>query len=161
MGKIVFCHDGDSNPQPLRLIFGIKTPNRILAFTAIRILERGTIKYYNMNNILDSIDFWKRTEYVLAVVKLTIWFFERLKILLKLFFSQNPLIFKHFSLSFREFKELKWLKSVPSGRGFESRAGQKNIFQIKYTRDVKSMTRVMESKQKDICRWSIDDLHWF
>jgi hypothetical protein len=42
------------------------------------------------------------------------------------------------------------LKSVPSGREFESRAGQKNFFQIKYTRDVKSMIRVVESKQKDI-----------
>jgi hypothetical protein len=47
------------------------------------------------------------------------------------------------------------LKSVPSGRGFESWAGQLIIFQIKYTRDVKSMIRVMESKQKDIRRWSM------
>jgi hypothetical protein len=31
---------------------------------------------FNMNNILDLIDFWKRTGYVLAVVKLTKWFFE-------------------------------------------------------------------------------------
>jgi hypothetical protein len=47
------------------------------------------------------------------------------------------------------------LKSVPSGRGFESRAGQKIIFQIKYTRDVKSMIRFVESKQKDIRLWSM------
>jgi hypothetical protein len=40
------------------------------------------------------------------------------------------------------------LKSVPSGRRFESRAGQKISFQIKYTRDVKSMIRVVR-------RWSI------
>jgi hypothetical protein len=33
----------------------------------------------NMNNILDSIEFWKRTEYVLAVVNLTTWFFECIK----------------------------------------------------------------------------------
>jgi hypothetical protein len=47
------------------------------------------------------------------------------------------------------------LRSVPSGRGFESRAGQKIIFQINYTRDVKSMIRVVESKQKDKRRWSM------
>jgi hypothetical protein len=47
------------------------------------------------------------------------------------------------------------LKSIPSGRGFESRAGLKIIFQIKYTRDVKSMIRVVVSKQKDIRRWSM------
>jgi hypothetical protein len=47
------------------------------------------------------------------------------------------------------------LKSVPSGRGFESQAGQKIIFQIKYTRDVKSMIRVVELKQKDKSRWSM------
>jgi hypothetical protein len=46
-------------------------------------------------------------------------------------------------------------KSVPSGREFESRAGQKIIVQIKYTRNVKSMIRVVESKQKDIRRWSM------
>jgi hypothetical protein len=40
MGKIVFCPDGDSNPRPFELIFGIKTPNRILAFTVIRTIER-------------------------------------------------------------------------------------------------------------------------
>jgi hypothetical protein len=40
MGKIVICPDGDSNPRPFGLIFGIKTPNRILAFLAIRTLER-------------------------------------------------------------------------------------------------------------------------
>jgi hypothetical protein len=43
-GKIVNCPDGDSNPRPFGRIFGKKTPNRILAFTA-------------MNNILDSIVF--------------------------------------------------------------------------------------------------------
>jgi hypothetical protein len=64
LGKIVICPDGDSNPRPFGLIFGIKTPNRIQAFTANRTL------------VLYSIDFWKRTEYVLAVVKLTTWFFE-------------------------------------------------------------------------------------
>jgi hypothetical protein len=40
LGKIVDCPDGNSNPRPFGLIFGIKTPNRILAFTAIRTLER-------------------------------------------------------------------------------------------------------------------------
>jgi hypothetical protein len=40
MGKIVICPDGDLNPRPFGLIFGIKTPNHILAFMAIRTLER-------------------------------------------------------------------------------------------------------------------------
>jgi hypothetical protein len=36
MRKRIICPDGDSNPRPaFGLIFGIKTPNRILAFTAI------------------------------------------------------------------------------------------------------------------------------
>jgi hypothetical protein len=52
------------------------------------------------------------------------------------------------------------LKSILSGRGFESRAGQKIIFQIKFTRDVKSMIKVVESKQKDILTpMEYDDLH--
>jgi hypothetical protein len=44
MGKIIICPDGDSNARPFGLIFGIKTPNCILVFTAIRTLERRTIK---------------------------------------------------------------------------------------------------------------------
>jgi hypothetical protein len=34
-------------------------------------------------------------------------------------------------------------------------AFEQNIFQIKYTRDVESMIRDVESKQKDIRRWSM------
>jgi hypothetical protein len=55
MGKIIIRPDGDSNPRPFELIFGIKTPNRILAFTAIRTLDQ--LLNLNLNNILDSIDF--------------------------------------------------------------------------------------------------------
>jgi hypothetical protein len=44
IGKNYFP-DGDSNPRPFGLIFGIKTPNRILAFRSIRILESLPIKY--------------------------------------------------------------------------------------------------------------------
>jgi hypothetical protein len=41
MGKIIIiCPDGDANLRPFGLIFGIKTLNRILVFTAIRTLER-------------------------------------------------------------------------------------------------------------------------
>jgi hypothetical protein len=40
MRKTIICPDGDSNQRPFGLIFAIKTPNRILAFTAIRTLER-------------------------------------------------------------------------------------------------------------------------
>jgi hypothetical protein len=39
MGKIIICPDGDSNPRPFGLIFGIKTPNRILAFMAMELLK--------------------------------------------------------------------------------------------------------------------------
>jgi hypothetical protein len=69
------------------------------------------------------------------------------------------LIFKKWNTGIVENARLRFgvfmLKSVPIGRGFESRTGQKNIFQIKYTRDVKSMIRVVESKKKDIRRWSM------
>jgi hypothetical protein len=74
MGKIFICPDEDSNPRPFGLIVDIKTPNHILAFTAIR--KKDELLNVNTNNFLDSIDFWKRTEYVMAVVNLTIWFFE-------------------------------------------------------------------------------------
>jgi hypothetical protein len=71
-GKNNYLPDEDSNPR-LGLIFGIKTPNRIRS----RLFEllKDELLNGHMNNIMDLIDFWKRTEYVLAVVNLTTWFF--------------------------------------------------------------------------------------
>jgi hypothetical protein len=43
LGKIVICCDGDWNPRPFGRIFGTKTPIRILALTAFRILYKRTI----------------------------------------------------------------------------------------------------------------------
>jgi hypothetical protein len=63
---------------------------------------------------------------------------------------QNIIDIGNCLFSFQEVEKARTL-----GYGSESRAGQKIIFQIKYTRDVKSMIRVVESKQKDIRRWSM------